>query len=258
MRPFHCLLPTTALLLGLLAISLQPLRAQDTSARPRFLIGAIAGYNGVAYNSSAFGAPGTVPGFENFENGSAGTQFIGMSALFPLLAGNQLFLVTELAFDDNSASFSSMSGTSFKTGTFSYDAIFTDLDYALLNIGVKFNLFRVIGSDSTLPTGLGLQTCASLGKTTASTFSSTIYKTWDTSGRILANAPETTLTQIDGIQAFRFAIRLEVTWDLPVFSRWIITPYVGADVPLTRVDNTTRNWYDRTAYFALALRYCVY
>jgi hypothetical protein len=225
------------------------------SSGPCFFIGPIAGYNGVAYNTGAFGPPNSLPGFENIENGAGGTQFIGVSALIPFFKGYQNFFVVEALYDSKSAPFSTISATSYSPGTLTGVAFSASLDYLELNMGLKHNFFE----DSLTPSGFGIQLCASLGKTLNSTFTTTrldtITMTYVKPGPL---PPETTVSNIDGINQIRIAIRTELTYDIPLFTRLILTPSVGYDSPLTKVDNTDRDWWARSAYGAIALRYALH
>jgi hypothetical protein len=221
------------------------------SSGPSFFIGPIVGYNGVAYTTGAFGPPNSLPGFENIENGAGGTQFVGVSALIPFFNGYQNFFVVEVIYDSKSAAFTTVSGTSFSPGILSFGSYSATLDYFLLNLGIKHNFFQ----DSATPSGLGIQICASLGKIIASRFTTVINDTENINARFGPVQNGTSVSNIDGINAFRLAIRFDLTYDIPLFTRMILTPSVGYDAPLTKVDNTDRDWTARSLYGAIALRY---
>jgi len=237
---------------GLLASSTS-LLAQ--SSGPSFFVGPIVGHNGVAYNTNVFGPPNSLPGFENTQNGTGGTQFAGVSAMFPLSTRFNNFFVVEVIYDSKSAPFTQMTrGTSYQIWTISGESMSASLDYLLLNVGYKHNFF----ADSVMPSGLGVQLCASLGKTIRSKFTTVITDTENLSNG--GSGPiqnGTSVTNIDGINAFRLAIRFDLTYDIPFFSRLILTPSVGFDKPITKVDNTSRNWWASSVYGAIALRYAI-
>lgn len=233
-----------------IAIFSKPVIAQSESG---IFIGPIGAYNGVEYLTNAFGPPGSLPGFEMFENGSGGTWTEGISAIIPLFTHFQHFIVLEVAYDSKSARFASMvNGTSYKIGTISFLRMTPTLDYLLLNIGYKFNFSQ----DSLSPNGFGVTGCISVGKTLASKFTTAIYDTeniYSGSSGPIQNG--TTVTNIDGVYRYRLAIRGELSYDVPIASRWLLTPFVGDEFPLTKVDRTNRNWIAKSVYAGMALRY---
>ena len=225
------------------------------SSGPSLLIGPIVGYNGVTYNTNAFGPPNSLPEFDNIINGIGGAQYAGISVIWPILKMNQNFFVVEALYDSKSASFTSDANyTSFKPGTLSHASLSASLTYLFLNLGYKHNFFR----DSVLPTGFGIQLCVSLGKTITSKFTTVVLDTENFStGSTGPVQNGSSVTNIDGINAFQFDLRFELTYDIPLAQRWILTPSVGYDSHFTKVDSTSRNWWASSAYGAIALRYAI-
>ncbi|MFI5202142.1 MAG: hypothetical protein ACHQNE_07130 [Candidatus Kapaibacterium sp.] len=219
------------------------------ASRTGILLGAAGGYQGVVYNTNAFSVPLSKPGFFVVQSGSAGTQFFGLTAEIPLSSGMDDFLVLEGIYDSRSGDFASM--TRVNSGDSSM-WLSTSLAYALLNIGFKYNMVS-----HGLPSMFGLKVCASFGLAVHDEFfmhQDSVAANQGYPGYSVVKS-QTIASEIDGLNEFRIAIRAELTYDIPVGTRWIFTPYVGFDTPLTKVDNTDRNWTTRSVYAALALLY---
>jgi hypothetical protein len=220
--------------------------AQDSS-KVKFLIGPVVGYNGVAYNTSEFTPPESNPDFDVVQNGNAGTQFFGISAQIPVISGMDKFLIIEGLYDSKSADFNSF-------GLVHGDSLINlsaSLSYVLLNVGFKYNFFDT--SLNTMPNGLGIQACASFGYAFNHQFN-TVFDSVDSHLNTTGKS-QNIVSNIEGINQIRIAIRTELTYDIPIGSRLEVTPSVGYDAPLTKVDNTQRNWWASSEYGAIALRY---
>ena len=84
-------------------------------------------------------------------------------------------------------------------------------------------------------------------------------KHWSTLDKIVSpvnSSLEQGIVNIPNALALRFALRPELTYDLPLTSRLILTPSIGYDAPLTSVD-IDQNWKASSAYGAIALRYAI-
>ncbi|HEX5315617.1 MAG TPA: hypothetical protein VFX22_03115, partial [Candidatus Kapabacteria bacterium] len=112
-----------------------------------------------------------------------------------------------------------------------------------MNIGYKYNL----RSDS-IPNGLGIQLCMSIGVKYESDF----WKSVSSNSDMAISA-----SSITTAQTLRLALRLEPTYDVPLNHAWVLTPFVGYEFPLTQVD-PTEIWTASALYGGLALRYTIW
>ncbi|HET6400214.1 MAG TPA: hypothetical protein VFH95_02350 [Candidatus Kapabacteria bacterium] len=159
------------------------------------------------------------------------------------------FLVLEGIYDSRAGDFTSI--TSSNAGD-SAMWLSTSLTYALLNVGFKYNMV----SDG-LPSMFGIKVCASFGWAVADEFltrKDSIVANQGYPGYSVVKS-QTIASEINGLNELRIAIRAELTYDIPLGTQWILTPFVGFDTPLTKVDNTDRNWTTRSVYGAVALCY---
>ncbi len=217
---------------------------RDTRAQsPGILIGPIGGVNLVSYQTAEFGISNTEPTKWTAQNGSGTDPFWGLSLLFPISRpSNPYFLVVEGLYDSKSAAF-----TTFSSGA----AESAELSYILLNIGVKHNFFS-----SSMPSGLGLQVCLSLGYR----YEANLHQVYDSTA-FPNQYPEgvTTIESATDADELRIAIRAEATYDIPLYSNpgIVLTPAVGYDEPLTQVD-PDNNWTASSLYFSLSLRFLLF
>ena len=228
--------------------------AQDSS-KVKFLIGPIAGYGSVAYNTNEFPALPSRPTFFIEENGWAPSHFFGISAQIPVISGMDKFLILEAVYDSKSANFSSGAGMAND----SLINLSASLSYVLLNVGFKYNFFDT--SAITTPKGFGIQAMVSFGWAITHTFTtyydSVVWVNTNTYPPFYTTNPHSTVSNIDGLNQIRIALRTDLTYDIPISSSWLLTPYAGFDIPLTKVDNTSRDWTASSVYVALALRFQV-
>jgi hypothetical protein len=214
---------------------------------PGILIGPVGGVNLVSYHTNQFGVLPSDPTIWTVQNGSGVDGFYGLSCLYPLSEWtNQNFIVLEGLYDSKSATFTT---TNNFPGTFS-----AQLDYYLLNVGFKHNF-----SESPVPKGFGLQVCASIGFKNWANFKKSFNAS--TIGDTAENpfGESTDISSASDAAALRIAIRAEATYDIPLYSNpgIVLTPAVGFDEPLTKVDSDI-NWTANSLYFSLSLRFLLF
>ncbi len=257
MKPFHCLLSLAELPLGFLAVSAQVAHAQDSTARPRFLIGVMGGYNQEFYRSNAFPILNSVPDDFLAQNGSGHGYFWGANYEDPLSQEMHHFFILEVGYASKPGTFTLHSSSPWPdtigvdplSGSQPHDtvvaitaeALTATLSYIYVNIGYKFN-FR----SDTLPNGFGVQLCFSVGIKAGATFRKTITAA--------GFGSVTSAISVTTAQALRLALRPEITYDLPLNESFILTPFVGFDYPLTQVDQP-EDWTVSSAYGGMALRF---
>ena len=223
--------------------------AQDSS-KVKFLIGPVVGYSGVGYSTSEFPAIASKPSFFIEQNGNGVSQFFGISAEIPVSSGMDKFLIIEGIYDMKSAAFGSIS----QTGGDSTINMSASLSYVVMNIGFKYNMVF-----NEMPSMFGLQASLSFGWAINHTFITRYDSVVFNNSSLYLDTinPHSAISNINGLNKIRIAFRPELTYDIPFLSRWILTPYAGADIPLTKVDNTSRNWTVTSAYVAIALRFAI-
>ncbi len=228
------------------------LLAQDSS-KVKFLIGPVVGYNGVVYSTSEFSPLASRPGFFIVENGQAGSQFWGISAEIPIISGMDKFLIIEGIYDSKTSDFSALDAVSNDSSI----TLSASLSYILFNVGFKYNFLGTAAI--TTPKGFGIQAMMSFGWAINHAFithyDSVVYTITDTYPNYYYTNSHTMVSNINGLNQIRIAIRADLTYDIPISSSWLLTPYVGFDTPLTKVDNTNRDWITRSVYAAVALRF---
>jgi hypothetical protein len=247
MRKSACLLVSIAVLI------LLPhwLRAQSLadSVHPRWLIGALGGYNLIAYNTDEFSIPGTEPGFRNAQNASGHDWLSGGALEIPLDRSMENFIVFEVSYDGKDADFGLDSWLPASSGNFDTAyALSGQLTYYVFNIGYKFNFFS-----GSVPTGIGVQLCASVGYIFQKNFNRTMY-IYTTNNLDVPINKVSELYPIPSVASFRLALRPELTYDIPIRSQWLLTPSIGYDAPITKVDPSL-NWTANSLYFGLAVQY---
>jgi hypothetical protein len=123
-----------------------------------------------------------------------------------------------------------------------------------MNIGFKYNMVF-----NEMPSMFGLQASLSFGWAINHTFITRYDSVVFNNSSLYLDTinPHSAISNINGLNKIRIAFRPELTYDIPFLSRWILTPYAGADIPLTKVDNTSRNWTVTSAYVAIALRFAI-
>ena len=227
---------------ALAVASPSPIYAQDSS-RVTFLIGPIGGYNDVAYNTDLFPILNSEPSYYEVENGTGQRFFFGLSFNLPLDTGLHNFFVFEALYDSKSGDFGNL--TSTRAGSDPSYYLSSSLSYLLINVGYKFNFWS-----GQMPKGLGVQLCLSAGIKTSSIFDMTI--------KITGASPTSYIypSSVTSASALRIALRPELTYDIPFATRWLLTPSIGYDAPLTKVD-AAENWWANSLYGAIALRYAI-
>ena len=228
-----------------------------------FLVGPIGGINLVAYNSDPFPILSTEKACFTAQNGSDIAAWGGITAEFPLTSEMQSFVIGEVLFDSKSSKFSNQnqSATSIPTKKNGFEAdgsvttaLTAQLNYLLINLAYKYNF-----TQGPSPVGPGIQVGPSVGIRMSSTFNKTVTVV-ASSGQASPATTTSTLTgatPVDGASAIRLAIRAQATYDIPFTQEWIATPTVGYDFPITKVDNTNRNWRAQSVYAGIAFRYFI-
>jgi len=221
------------------------------TSQPMVLFGVEGGINFVAYQSAYFTPPTADPNeFSTLGSGSGLDQFVGISSEISLSSANQNFMLFEAIFDSKSGNFGTANSGN---ATSVFDAkLSASLTYLVFDLGFKHNFIS-----GPIPSGLGVQLCASFGMLLTSKFNESMTTLTTTNSGVAQSGTKASIVPINGIRSYRIALRPELCDDIPFASKWILTPSVGYDAPLTQVDNTNRNWTARSVYAALALRYVI-
>ena len=225
-----------------------------------FLLGPVGGINAVAYNSSAFPIIESEKDCFTAQNGSDIAPWVGFTFEFPLSAAMQNFIIGEVIYDSKSSKFTALNGSKLTTATKQngYEApgsvataLTSSLDYLLIDLAFKYNF-----TEGPSPVGPGIQIGPSVGIKTTSNFNKTVTVTASngTGDGVTASQTVSAQSPIDGAQAIRLALRAQATYDIPFTQTWIMTPTVGYDLPITKVD-ATREWHASSVYAGVAFRY---
>ena len=223
------------------------------------LLGVMGGYNLVSYRTDAFPTLDLEPTDFMAQNGRGKDIFWGVSYEDPLTSDMHHFLILKLGYNEMSGDFSIVgdknavrfSGSNIDgtpdTGYIVGTGLQAHLSYLNLNVGYKFNL----KADS-IPDGLGIQLCFEFGLKMGQTFIKSVtasFSSPDTTQTIIADAA------IGSASALRLALRPEITYDIPFLNnRFVLTPFVGFDAPLTQVDQA-ENWTASAWFGGIYLRY---
>jgi hypothetical protein len=185
------------------------IHAQDSSGI-KFLIGPIGGYNLVTYRSDQFGILDVDPAWFIAQNGSGKDFSFGISGEFPLSSDMHDFLIVEALYDSKSGNFNSNFGQKPDTSSLNITSAneAASLRYVLCNIGFKYNL-----QAGSIPAGLGVQLCLSIGFKNWSTYTKTL--TTSTSNETQPN-DDLDISSITDANGLRIALRPELTYDIPL------------------------------------------
>jgi len=228
-----------------------------------FLIGPIGGINLVSYKTASFAMLQSEPTCFTAENGSDVAPFFGLTAALPLSAAMQNFIIIEALYDSKSSKFTPTNNTRkdiptkinghFAPGNITATETAT-LTYLLLNLGFKYNF-----TEGPSPVGPSLQLCVSVGLKLTSNLNKTVeISAADSTGqKPLQQSTQTTSQAVDGAQGIRISLRPEFMYDIPLSPSWIASPLVGYDFPLTKVDNTPRDWSASSVFAGIALHYFI-
>jgi hypothetical protein len=220
-----------------------------------WLIGPVGGLNLVTYKSDAFPTINSEPTCFLAQNGSDIAPFFGISAEIPLNADEmQQFIIVEVLFDSKSSKFSSISGSQVVptkldgvVGQGSVEtAVSATLNYLMFNVGFKYNF-----TPAPVPVGPGVQACISAALPMSPKLDQTVTVT---SGIPAVGSATVTNSNDVTNAAFRLGLRAQFTYDIPITEMWVATPFVGYDLPFTKVDNSTKNWAASSAFGGLAFR----
>ncbi len=226
-----------------------------------FLLGPVGGINAVAYNSAAFPIINSEKDCFTAQNGSDIAPWVGFTLEFPLSDKMQQFIIGEVIYDSKSSKFTALNGSKLSTLTKANGyqapgsvatALTSSLNYLLVDLAFKYNF-----TEGPSPVGPGIQIGPSIGIKMTSNFNKTVT-VQAASGKADGDIATQTVSQtsaIDGASALRIALRAQATYDIPFTQTWIMTPTVGYDFPITKVDNTTRSWMASSVYAGVAFRY---
>ena len=233
-----------------------------------FLVGPVGGINLVAYNTDVVSLLNSEPTCFTAKNGSGIAPWGGFSLEYPLGNPNELqnFLVGEVLYDSKSSKFTVqngglVSGVKTKENGFTADgsvltSMSATLNYMLVNLMYKYNF-----TPGPSPVGPGFQVGPSVGILISSKLNQTATVTAVNPAGPDGNTRSATLTSppgaIPGVQTIRLALRAQAIYDLPFTEDWIMTPTVGYDFPITKVDNTYRNWRASSLFGGIAFRYFI-
>lgn len=221
-----------------------------------FLIGPIGGVNLVTYGTQPFPILNSEPTCFMAENGSGVAPFVGISAEIPLGSAMQNFIIAEAIYDSKSSSFTSDNANrtdvptkvNGETGPGNIEtSVNADLTYLLLNVGYKYNFV-----EGPAPVGPGLSMVVATGIKMASTLNKTV-----TVSAVTGSSTVTESSEVDGAAGIRISLRPMFTYDIPLSPAWIATPTVGYDLPLTKVDDTAREWTAGGAWAGVVVRYFI-
>ena len=260
------------LILGAMFISSCNTAAQkgdvlDPSQEGGWLIGPVGGINLVSYKTNSFAILSSEPSCFTAQNGSDIAPFFGISAELPTSASMQGFIMIDLLYDSKSSKFSTTSGarTGIPTkinGNVQNGDITTSetasLAYVSANVGYKYNF-----TEGPSPVGPGVQLTAGVGVP----ITSTLNKTVTVSAAAPTGGGTQSSTQTNAVPVkdaatgvspgIRIALRGQFTYDIPLTPAWIATPTVGYDLPVTKVDNSSKSWTASSAFAGVALRYFI-
>ncbi|HZK75513.1 MAG TPA: hypothetical protein VFD13_01280 [Candidatus Kapabacteria bacterium] len=217
-------------------------------SQPKFLICAVGGYNLVTYTTDAFPTLNSEPQFYLVQNGSGKGSFFGVRGELSLGGNLQDFLLAEVSYDMVSADFTNLTIRAAGNDTGFY--LSGSLSYFLINVGLKHNFWS-----GPTPNGLGLQLCGSFGLIGNDDFGHTELVYTSPSSNVLSHkvGPDP-IPIASAAELIRIALRAEITYDIPLLSDWLLTPSIGYDAPLTKVDPSL-NWRAGGLYFGLAVEY---
>jgi len=262
----------TVCLLALSVIDVASIKAQGASGgvltpeeEVGWLIGPVGGLNLVAYSSNSFPILNSEPTCFTAKNGSGAAPWGGITAEIPLGPLMNNFIVAEVIYDSKSAKFTAENGSDatrptkfnghIENGSVN-TSLTADLAYAVANIMFKYNF-----TEGPAPVGPGIQVGPSVGFRMASKLNKTVTvsstATNVTPGGLhdgLASQTVTTPTEVENPQSIRIALRAQGTYDLAFSQKWIATPTIGYDFPITKVDSD-RGWSAQSLFAGVAIRY---
>jgi hypothetical protein len=232
-----------------------------------FLVGPVGGINLVAYSTGTVSLLNSEPTCFTAQNGSGIAPWGGISLEYPLGNPNELqnFIIGEVLYDSKSSDFTvqnggAVGGIPTKQNGFTatgavQTALSATLNYVLINLMYKYNF-----TPAPSPVGPGFQVGPSVGILLSSKLNQTATVTavnpagpqGETQSATLTNAGTDT-----SAQTIRIALRAQATYDLPLTEDWIMTPTVGYDFPITKVDNSYRNWRASALFGGIAFRYFI-
>jgi hypothetical protein len=222
-------------------------------------VGVTGGPNFVSYKTSSFPILNSQPDCYSAQNGKGLTPSLGISAIIPLGWDNNHFIVFEAIYDVKSGKFNSENNTSSNiptkiNGGVQNGSITTDmaasLSYLLINAGYKYNF-----SAATMPVGPNIQIVLSGGINLIGNFNKTLtISTTDPNGSSQSHVEKSTV-KIDNVEKFRFALRGQFGYDIPLSLQLFLSPFIGYDLPLTHVDDTGRNWKASSLYAGMAFHF---
>ena len=193
-------------------------------AQGNVYLGITPGVNFVKYNTSPFSIPNSDPN-TIIQNGAGTAPLLGVSC--QVNVGNPInnnFIVFEGFYDSKLAKFANISNAN--------NEIAASLSYVLLNIGYKYNF-----NDGPMVNGPAIELSAYMGYKLIGNFTYTANN---------ISPP------IDGAKTWRFGLRGQFVYDIPISPLWVVSPLVGFDYPFTKVDNTSRSWMASSVYIGIS------
>jgi len=207
---------------------------------PGMFLGVSVGVNLISYKTTLFATVSSEPDCSPVQNGAGVAPMFEISGEFPIGEGMQNFFIFKASYDSKSAKLSIVnSDPKCYTFTNSFSA---SLNYLALNAGYKYNF-------SSAPSlyQLGVELCVSAGIIITGNFNKTVTVS---TGEVVKNS-----VPIDGIRSILWGLRGQFSYDIPLSPNgsWTATPFLGYEYPLTKVDNTNRNWSVSTLYAGMSL-----
>ena len=221
--------------------------------------GPIGGINFNQYKTASFPFPYFEP-VPISEQGESGRDlFLGISVEFPLGRSNQSMLVEEVLYDSKNASFNPGSAKDVDLKNFFFPGqrgdlsttLSATLSYLIVATGFKYNFI-----ESSTPSGPGIQLLLYVGYNTSANFTEHIdVVTAPDAHGMQGEQGVTVMDAIDGANKVRLGLRGEISYDIPLNGNILLTPIVGYDLPLTKVDNTNRSWTATSIYAGIAVHF---
>ncbi len=223
-------------------------------------IGPMIGINFNNYQTASFPYPGIDPAVIFEQNGKGRAPMFGISCEIPMDLINRQKIVIEALYDSKSAASNSGYASNVDLtkiiGENVQGVLVTDLNtsltYLTLGLGYKYNF-----TEAPVPDGFGIQLSVNTGINIINHFNKTVNAVWpDPSGTQGAKISVTNVTSIpiDGVHIFRIGLDGKVSYDIPASRKVNVSPYVGYDFALSKVDDD-RSWKTNSFFVGITAHY---
>ena len=237
---------------------------QPTSLMPPNIvwIGASGGVDFVSYRTSSFSVISSEPSCFTAQNGKGINPLTGISIMEEIGgAGNHNFVIVELSYDSKSSTFNSTGTNSdgFPTkinGIVQPGGIIVGMKAALSYLTVALE-YKHNFIEWPMPHGPNVQFGLNLGMRMLHSFTKTVTVSAGTSNAGQKSSAQEVVEAIDGASLFRFGLRGRLAYDVPIARSLYFSPFVGYDLPFTKVDNTDRAWTASSVFAGVGLHYSI-